>query len=174
MGNQVPKNDPQRAVVRCKTVSFPRDNSSPQHSAEPRFPKTPIRPQRVLPLQRNVLLDTDRRTRGIDSLHGVKKSGTAKKRTSSLLYSKFVLCERRFFYTFFPFTAALCKSLLLCITQRKERKKHMNGYQKYQNSIFRQTSKPRMDEKDSIDKAPIWCSVDLRDGQPSPHRPDEP
>lgn len=60
MGNQVPKNDPQRAVVCCKTVSFPRDNSSPQHSAEPRFPKTPIRPQRVLPLQRNVLLDTDR------------------------------------------------------------------------------------------------------------------
>ena len=60
MGNQVPKNDSQRAVVCCKTVSFPRDNSSPQHSAEPRFRKTSIRPQRVLPLQRNVLLDTDR------------------------------------------------------------------------------------------------------------------
>lgn len=41
----------------------------------------------------------------------------------------------------------------------------MNGYQKYQNSIFRPNiENPEWMKKDSIDKAPIWCSVDLRDG----------
>ena len=48
--------------------------------------------------------------------------------------------------------------------KRKE-KKHMNGYQKYQKQYFpANLENPEWMKKDSIDKAPIWCSVDLRDG----------
>ncbi len=41
----------------------------------------------------------------------------------------------------------------------------MNGYQKYQKQYFpANIENPEWMKKDSIDKAPIWCSVDLRDG----------
>ena len=41
----------------------------------------------------------------------------------------------------------------------------MNGYQKYQKQYFpANLENPEWMKKDSIDKAPIWCSVDLRDG----------
>ena len=41
----------------------------------------------------------------------------------------------------------------------------MNGYQKYQKQYFpANIENPERMKKDSIDKAPIWCSVDLRDG----------
>ena len=41
----------------------------------------------------------------------------------------------------------------------------MNGYQKYQKQYFpANIENPEWMKKDSIDKAPNWCSVDLRDG----------
>ncbi len=41
----------------------------------------------------------------------------------------------------------------------------MNGYHKYQKQYFpANIENPEWMKKDSIDKVPIWCSVDLRDG----------
>ena len=41
----------------------------------------------------------------------------------------------------------------------------MNGYQKYQKQYFpADITCPEWTKRDSIEKAPIWCSVDLRDG----------
>lgn len=47
----------------------------------------------------------------------------------------------------------------------KERKDYMNNYNKYEKTYF-MPPKPTYDwvKKEYIDKAPIWCSVDLRDG----------
>ena len=41
----------------------------------------------------------------------------------------------------------------------------MNGYQKYEKQFFPvPEAKASWINKTYIDKAPIWCSVDLRDG----------
>ncbi len=147
MGNQVPRIASQRAVGRCKTVSVPRDNSSPQHSAEKQI-YLRIRPQRVLPLQRNVLLDTDRAGRAA-LLHGVKKSGTAKKRTSSLLYSKLCCAKEIFLYFLLSYPLIPSQKNLFCKHNAAKRKE--SSYErlsKVRKTVFSgKHRKSRMDEK---------------------------
>ena len=43
-------------------------------------------------------------------------------------------------------------------------KRYMNGYQKYTKQFFPVESSSDWTKKTYLDKAPIWCSVDLRDG----------
>lgn len=139
----------QRAVGWCETVCDADYNSSlnlrPKAFAS--------RLGRVLPLQRNCV--------GMARAEWVfitKKSGTAEIffRTSSLL-NKTVNCFGK-------------KGLLLFYPPSRSRTlkkgtEPMNNFTKYTRQFFEAPdAKMAWTEKTYIEKAPIWCSVDLRDG----------
>ena len=139
----------QRAVGWCETVCDADYNSSlnlrPKAFAS--------RLGRVLPLQRNCV--------GMARAEWVfitKKSGTAEIffRTSSLL-NKTVNCfGKKGLLLFYP----LSRSRTL-----KKGTEPMNNFTKYTRQFFEAPdAKMAWTEKTYIEKAPIWCSVDLRDG----------
>ena len=63
------------------------------------------------------------------------------------------------------FMLILQKSFPANIRLKQERKERMKNYQKYQKQYFLPPVRcMKWAEKDAVDHAPIWCSVDLRDG----------
>ena len=90
------------------------------------------------------------------------KTGVVPRKIVSLssLVSEADTEDERFFYAFIP---NLCRQNKLYFTFWEE--KIMMNVKKYQKQYY-MPPVPCMDwaEKDSIDKAPVWCSVDLRDG----------
>ena len=90
------------------------------------------------------------------------KTGVVPRKIASLssLVSEADTEDERFFYAFIP---NLCRQNKLYFTFWEE--KIMMNVKKYQKQYY-MPPVPCMDwaEKDSIDKAPVWCSVDLRDG----------
>ena len=90
------------------------------------------------------------------------KTGVVPRKIASLssLVSEADTEDERFFYAFIP---NLCRQNKLYFTFWEE--KIMMNAKKYQKQYY-MPPVPCMDwaEKDSIDKAPVWCSVDLRDG----------
>jgi hypothetical protein len=84
-----------------------------------------------------------------------KKSGTAEifKNFVSFEQNSFLLCEKGAF-------------LLSCPYKQYERNiSAMKGYQNYTRQFFAVENPPRRwANKTYIEKPPVWCSVDLRDG----------
>ena len=90
------------------------------------------------------------------------KTGVVPRKIASLssLVSEADTEDERFFYAFIPIYVGRINYISL-----SGRKKIMMNAKKYQKQYY-MPPVPCMDwaEKDSIDKAPVWCSVDLRDG----------
>lgn len=111
----------------------------------------PVNGNGLLPLQR-IRVEND--AEKADNVNVIKKSGTASSSVISSLLRRVSFGKGAFLF--------LSGSYITEELRRKDL--FMNGYEKYTKQFFPVESDGAWMKKTYLEKAPAWCSVDLRDG----------